>query len=147
MKTTIVKNSLSLVEKSVFGHNKSEKAKIVYDRKRSVSGTYNQSLNLYMHQINHDEDFKQKTKRRLQASLDSVSSTDTINNQVFSRETLPFEQQNSSVNTSNNITLSHDAISIEIMSSYNSNQNYELYGCSTNGYNCSRIRGMEVSRF
>ena len=144
MKTSIVKNSLSLVEESVFDRDKSKKAKTVHDRKRSASGIYNQSLNLYMDQINDDEEFKQKTKRRLQAISESVSSSDTVNKQAFSKETLPFEQQNSSLNTSNNLTLSHQNISIEIMSSYDSNQNYELYDCSTNGYDRSRIC---VSRF
>ena len=145
MKTTIVKNSFSFLEQSVFGRGKSEKAQTVHDRKRSATGIYNQSLNLYMGHIIEDDDFNQKTKRKLQAISESVSSTDTVNNQDCSKETLPFEQQNSSLNTSNNKTLSHEAISID--DSYDSNQNYDLYGCSTNGYDCSRIRGMEVSRF
>ena len=145
MKTTIVKNSFSFLEQSVFGRGKSEKAQTVHDRKRSATGIYNQSLNLYMGHIIEDDDFNQKTKRKLQAISESVSSTDTVNNQDCSKETLPFEQQNSSLNTSNNKTLSHEAISID--DSYDSNQNYDLYGCSTNGYDCSRINGMEVSRF
>ena len=145
MKTTIVKTCSW--KQSVFGRGKSEKAQTVHDRKRSATGIYNQSLNLYMGHIIEDDDFNQKTKRKLQAISESVSSTDSVNNQDCSKETLPFEQQNSSLNTSNNKTLSHEAISIEIISSYDSNQNYDLYGCSTNGYDCSRIRGMEVRRF
>ena len=66
MKTTIVKDSLSLVEKSVFGRNKSKKANVGHNRIRSASGIYNQSLNVYMHQINDDDDFKRKLKGKKQ---------------------------------------------------------------------------------
>ena len=75
MKTTIVKNSFSFLEKSVFGREKSEKAQTVHDRKRSASGIYNQSLNLYMDHIIDDDDSNQKTKRKLQTISESVSST------------------------------------------------------------------------
>ena len=66
MKTTIVKDSLSLVEKSVFGRNKSKKANVGHNRIRSASGIYNQSLNLYMHQINDEDDLKRKLKGKKQ---------------------------------------------------------------------------------
>ena len=72
MKTTIVK---SLSGESIFGQNKSHKANLTKNRKRSTSGVYNVSLNLYMNRCNRNT---LNQNGRLQTIYDQGSTDATI---------------------------------------------------------------------